>query len=318
MPQGYVSSYQTLRDVIISITGNSNPDFTNYIDNDIRLGEARNRNLRLPLMKSDPEQDARYRFTVDADGRIDIPGDMLEMILPYQLEPLIQYNRTGFQEVQREAYENRYGAFGASSDVWTSYQGEFGEIGTRYQLTPRPPAGTLIYMYYYRDWNSLGPDGFQVAFTGSATGAGSFTLAGIPVSFSGTDGPDEIAQAYVDAYNDLASTGSASVVDGVVTVTDEYQETEAAVTDNGITATITQIIVKDNFLILQAPDLYQYATLHESFRRLRNEEQAAYYLDLWNQAHQSLMEADTLAEGRGGRRAKRSRWSPRRRGSLRS
>ena len=297
--------------------GKDTQEFIDSIDSYIALAENRIRNIRVPLMKSDPENNASFRFQANAEGMVNIPLDMAQPILFYTREPLIQYSQQGIKETQIDNYLYRYGLYPASGTGISTYDGTFAEFGSQYLLSPRPEVGTEVYMYYYRQVPVLGPDGGVVDFSGTATANGNLTVVGQTFSVSANDSASQVATNFAASYNvndDLVGTANVDDNDATVVNIDTRTDIVAAgpTTDNGITVSVVQTVIDENFLLSQAPDLYLYACLAEAFGAIRNEAQRDYYNAKFQDAYESIQEANSRAEQYGGRRLKRSKYSPRR------
>ena len=322
-----MNTYDELVNAIVSYTGETNPDFRTSINNDVRVAEAWFRNIRLPLLKSDPENDERFRFPLvgtgddptENAGYVNIPSDMLEPILLYTKDPLIQFNRQGFKETQVDNYRHRYGLYSASDTVWTTYNGTFADGGPgQYILAPRPEPGKEIYMYYYRKLEGLGHDGVNITLSGTVAASHQLTLAGQAVTATTGDTAVEVANNFATLYNGNPTlAGEAVVTSTVPTVASIRIDLRTDIADvpitiaNGLTYQVAQVVNQTNFLLQQAPDLYLYTVLSEAFGRIRNIDQRDYYLARRKESFDIIREADGRAEKRGGRRFKRSSFAPR-------
>jgi len=143
---------------IQNFTGSTNTD---EIKQCIFLAEVMMRNLELPIMRSDPYSSA-FIATADANGRINIPGDMLKPILFFKqggtdpsssLGPWIVYDRIGDRDIITEGLiESLYLK---PINIPAVYRGKFSEVGQQYQFLPAISQGDQINMYYYRSWPYL-------------------------------------------------------------------------------------------------------------------------------------------------------------------
>lgn len=127
----------------------------------IFLAELMMRNVELPIMRSNP-YDAQFIAVADAEGRIDIPADMLKPILFFKqggplpnssLGPWIVYDRVGDRDIITEGLiESLYLK---PINIPAVYRGKFSEVGQKYQFLPKLSEGALVNLYYYRTWPFL-------------------------------------------------------------------------------------------------------------------------------------------------------------------
>ena len=127
----------------------------------IYLAEMMMRNLELPIMRSNP-YDPAYIATADANGYINIPGDMLKPILFFKqggtnpassLGPWIVYDRIGDRDMITEGLiESLYLK---PINIPSVYRGKFSEVGNQYQFLPALGQGDQVNLYYYRTWPNL-------------------------------------------------------------------------------------------------------------------------------------------------------------------
>jgi len=143
---------------ILNFTGSSN---VTEIQQCIFLAEMQMRNLELPIMRSNPYDNA-YIAVADSNGRINIPGDMLKPILFFKqggvdpsssLGPWIVYDRIGDRDMITEGLiESLYLK---PINIPAVYRGKFSEVGQQYQFLPALSQGDLVNLYYYRTWPAL-------------------------------------------------------------------------------------------------------------------------------------------------------------------
>ena len=143
---------------IKDFTGSSNDS---EIKECIFMGEMMMRNLELPIMRSNP-YDSAFVAVADANGRINIPGDMLKPILFFKMGgpepassmgPWIVYDRIGDRDIITEGLiESMYLK---PINIPSVYRGKFSEVGQQYQFLPALGAGDLVNLYYYRSWPFL-------------------------------------------------------------------------------------------------------------------------------------------------------------------
>lgn len=141
-----------------AFTGSSNDQ---EIKECIFLAELMMRNVELPIMRSNP-YDAQFIAVADAEGRIDIPADMLKPILFFKqggttptssLGPWIVYDRVGDRDIITEGLiESLYLK---PINIPAVYRGKFSEVGQKYQFLPKLSEGALVNLYYYRTWPFL-------------------------------------------------------------------------------------------------------------------------------------------------------------------
>ena len=143
---------------IKNFTGSTND---NEIKECIYLGEMMMRNLELPIMRSNPYDDA-YIAIADSNGRINIPGDMLKPIIFFKQGgttpssnngPWIVYDRIGDRDIITEGLiESLYLK---PINIPSVYRGKFSEVANQYQFLPKLGAGDQVNLYYYRTWPNL-------------------------------------------------------------------------------------------------------------------------------------------------------------------
>jgi hypothetical protein len=157
-----IASADALVEYLQAFTGSSSTD---EIKQCIYLAELKMRNIELPALRTDP---LITTAVADDQGMFPIPTDMLKPILFYQqgayeeyqnnspngyTGPWIVYDRVGDRDIITLALLQQFYLWPVN--IPATVHGKFGEVGNKYQLTPRVAAGTVINLYYYRAWNLL-------------------------------------------------------------------------------------------------------------------------------------------------------------------
>ena len=159
-----IDSADQLVKYIKSFTGSTNDE---EIKQCIFLAEMQMRNIELPALRNDPSAPEAWAFA-DAEGMFPIPADMLKPILFYQQGayepynnappnefsgPWIIYDRIGDRDIISLALLQQFYLWPVN--IPAVVRGKFGEVGQKYQLTPRVAEGTRINLYYYKAWPLL-------------------------------------------------------------------------------------------------------------------------------------------------------------------
>lgn len=159
-----IESADALVDYIMDFTGSSN---VNEIRQCIYLAEMKMRNIELPALRNNPSDPGAIRLA-DDQGRVDIPTDMNKPILfwqqgayePYNgqarssyMGPWIVYDRIGDRDIISLSLLQQF--FLWPVNLPQVVRGKFGEVGDKYQLTPKVAEGTRVVLYYYRAWDLL-------------------------------------------------------------------------------------------------------------------------------------------------------------------
>ena len=159
-----IPSATALVDYVKAFTGSTNDE---EIKQCIFLAEMQMRNIELPALRNDPTAPEAWAFA-DAQGMFPIPADMLKPILFYQqgayeqyqesqaadfAGPWIIYDRIGDRDIISLALLQQFYLWPVN--IPAVVRGKFGEVGQKYQLTPRVAEGTRINLYYYKAWPLL-------------------------------------------------------------------------------------------------------------------------------------------------------------------
>jgi len=230
--------------------------------------------------------------------------------------PWIVYDRIGDRDIITQGMIAQL--YLSPVNVPAVIRGKFSEVGQTYHFLPWIGAGAQINMYYYKAWPLLfaPADDELVSATGTVgniTGAGPWTAT----IGNMTDVTDVVVGDHVTA---VSGTGSLNPGGGVAVVTSINSSVQITVTITGGTGptsgTVTDVAITDievqmNAVLQTWPEGYVYGTLQTYYSKRHNQEDAAMYKGLFDNAWNQVSDQNNLGKWSGGHTRMTSVWQPR-------
>ena len=229
--------------------------------------------------------------------------------------PWIVYDRIGDRDIITQGMIAQL--YLSPVNVPAVIRGKFSEVGQTYHFLPWVGAGAQINMYYYKAWPLLfaPADNEIISATGTVGnigGAGPWTATiGNMTDVTGLSVGDQVT-----AVNSSGSLGAG----GTVTVTSIDSSVQITVTKTGGTApspgTVTDVAktgieVQMNAVLQTWPEGYVYGTLQTYYAKRHNQEDAAMYKGLFDNAWNQVEDQNNLGKWSGGHTRMTSVWQPR-------
>ena len=228
--------------------------------------------------------------------------------------PWIVYDRIGDRDIITQGMIAQL--YLSPVNVPAVIRGKFSEVGQTYHFLPWIGEGAQINMYYYKAWPLLFAPGADQLISATGT-VGNIVGAGPWTATIGnmTDITDVAVGDNITAVDDTGSLGG-----GTVTVTALSSSTQIAVAITGgtgpapgtVTAvSLTNLEVQMNAVLQTWPEGYVYGTLQTYYAKRHNQEDAAMYKGLFDNAWNQVSDQNNLGKWSGGHTRMTSVWQPR-------